>query len=88
MQTLVVYSLNNVIIASFHSIHAGPNYQNQGQLCHCSSVRVHPYAYHQHMIVLKHFLWEAVCGGSCHHFIVAILAQSAKIWANLASEKM
>ncbi len=55
-QTVVVYSLNNVIMPSFHSSHAGPNYQNQGQLCKCSSVRVHPYAYPHHRMLLKHFV--------------------------------
>ncbi len=53
-QMVVVYSLNNVIMLSFHSSHAGPNYQNPGQICNCNSVRVHPYAYPQHMMVLKH----------------------------------
>jgi hypothetical protein len=53
-ESVVVYSLNNVIMLSFHSSHAGPNYQNLGQFYHCNSVRVHPNAYPQHMIVLKH----------------------------------
>ncbi len=45
-QTVVVYSLDNVIMQSFHSSHAGQNYQNLGQLCQWSSVRVHPYPIH------------------------------------------
>jgi hypothetical protein len=32
-QSVVVYSLKNAIMPSFHSSHAGPNYQNLGQLC-------------------------------------------------------
>ncbi len=56
-QSVVVYSLNNVIIPSFHSSHSYPNYQNLCQLCQCNCVRVHPYAYPQHMMVLKHFLY-------------------------------
>jgi hypothetical protein len=33
-----------------------PNYQTLGQLCQCNCVRsVHPYAYQQQMMVLKHF---------------------------------
>ncbi len=55
-QKVVVYSLNHVIMPSFHSSHAGLNYQNLIQLCQCNSVSVHPYAYPQHMMVLKHFL--------------------------------
>ncbi len=50
MQSVVVYSLNNVVMPSFHSSHAGSNYLNLGQLCQCNSVRVHPYTYPQHMI--------------------------------------
>jgi hypothetical protein len=53
-QSVVVYSLNKVIMPSFHSSHAGKNYQHLGQLCQCNSVRVHPYAYPQHIMVLKH----------------------------------
>ncbi len=53
-QSVVVYSLNNVIMPSFHSIHAGPNYRNLGKFYQCNSVRVHPYAYPQHMKMLKH----------------------------------
>jgi hypothetical protein len=66
---VVVFSLNNVIMPSFHSSHAGQYYQTLGQLCQCNiSVRVHPYAHPQHMIMLKHFLhlirmWEVVRGG-------------------------
>jgi hypothetical protein len=55
-KAVVVNSLNIIIMPSFHSSHAGPNYQNLGQLCQCNSVRVHPYAYPQHMMVLKCFL--------------------------------
>jgi hypothetical protein len=56
-QTVVVYSLNNVIMPSFHSSHSGPNFQNLGQLCQCSSVRVQgaSISYPQHMMVLKPF---------------------------------
>ncbi len=62
-QSVVVYSLNIVVIPSFHSSHAGPNYQNLGQLCQCNSVRVHPCAYPQHMMVLKLFLYiQHGCG--------------------------
>jgi hypothetical protein len=60
-QSVVVYSLNNVIMPSFHSSHAGPNYQNLGQLCQCNSVRVHSYTYPQPMMVLKHILFMK-CG--------------------------
>ncbi len=55
MQSVAVHSLKNVIMLSFHSSHAGPHCQNLGILCQCNSVRVHPYAYPQHMMVLKHF---------------------------------
>jgi hypothetical protein len=80
MQLVVVYSLKNVIMSSFHSSHAGPKYQNLGQLCQCDCVRVHPFAYPQHMMVLKHFsyliwMWEAVSGGlqpqQCNHAIIS-----------------
>jgi hypothetical protein len=30
-----------------------PNYQNQGQLCQCNCTRVQPYAYPQHLMVLR-----------------------------------
>jgi hypothetical protein len=56
-QSVVVYSLNNVIMPLLHSSHAGPNYQHLGQLCQCNSVRVHPYANPQHMMVHRHFLY-------------------------------
>ncbi len=84
--SVVVYSLNPVIMPSFHSSHAGPNYQHLGQFCQCNSVRVHPYAYPQHMMVLKHFFisnmdvgskqWWSTAStmSSCHHFRVATLA--------------
>jgi hypothetical protein len=40
-----------------------PNYQNLGQFCHCNHVRVHPRAYPQHMMVLKHFPYSQFgCG--------------------------
>ncbi len=41
-----------------------PNYQNLGQLCQCNCVRrVHPYAYQQQMMVLKHFSYiQYGCG--------------------------
>jgi hypothetical protein len=54
---VVVYSLNNVIMPSFHSSHAGQNEQNLGDLHRCHGVRVHPFAYPQHMMVLKHFAY-------------------------------
>ncbi len=54
-QSVVVYSLNNVIIHHFIAT-LTPNYQNLGQLCQHNSVRrVHPYAYHQQVMLLKHF---------------------------------
>ncbi len=38
-------------------------YQNLGQLCQWNCVRVHPYAYPQQMIVLKHFIYiQYGCG--------------------------
>jgi hypothetical protein len=60
-----------------------PDYPNLGQLGQqCNSARVHPYAYPQHMNVLKHFLCiQYGCGeevsGSCtastmstHHYFI------------------
>jgi hypothetical protein len=62
-QSVVVYSLNTVIMPSFHSSHSDPKYQNLGQLCQCKCVRVHQYAYPQHITVLKHFLYiQYGCG--------------------------
>ncbi len=53
-QSVVYYILNNVIMPSFCS-HTDQTYQNLGQLCQGNSVRrVHPYAYQQHMKMLKH----------------------------------
>ncbi len=56
----MVYSLNNVIMPSSYLIAMPmltPNYQNLGQLCQCNCVRVHQYAYPQHIKVLKHFIY-------------------------------
>ena len=40
-----------------------PYYENLCQLCQCNCVRVHPYAYPQHMMVLIHFLFiQYGCG--------------------------
>ena len=63
-QSVVVNSLNNVIMPSFNSSHSDPNYQNLGQLCQYNCVRrVHPYAYQQQMMVLKRFSYiQSKCG--------------------------
>ncbi len=56
-QTVVVYSLNNVIMPSFYS-HSDPKLPKSGQPFQCNCVRrVHPYAYQQQMMVLKHFFY-------------------------------
>ncbi len=40
-----------------------PKYQHLGQLCQWNCGRVHPYAYPQHMMVLKHFIYiQYACG--------------------------
>jgi hypothetical protein len=41
----------------FFAAKVTPKYQYLGQLCQWNCVRVHPYTYPQHMIVIKHFIY-------------------------------
>ena len=94
-RTDLALKLLMLIMPSFHN-HTDPKLPILGQLCQCNSVRVHPYAYPQHMKVLKHFPYSNMDVGSsqrwstastmssCHHFIVATLIQITNIWANFA----
>jgi hypothetical protein len=62
-QPVGVYNINNVIMPSFHSSTLAKIIKIGLQLCQCSSVRVHPYTYPQHMMLLKHFLYiQYGCG--------------------------
>ncbi len=96
-RSVVVVSLNNAIMQSFHSSHAGLNYQNLGQLCLCSSIRVNPYAYPQHRwcsnsififnmdVGSSQWWYTASTMSSYHHFKAATQAHITKIRANSAS---
>ncbi len=82
---MVVCSLNNVIMPHFIVAMLTQITNIWANFAKFNSVRVHPYAYPQHMKVLKHFSYiKYECGkhqwwsmvstlSSCHHFIVAML---------------
>ena len=75
-----LHSLNHVNTSLFTP--SSPDYPNLGQLDgqQCNSAKVHPYAYPQHMNMLKHFLYiQYGCGqevscivaptmSTCHYF--------------------
>ena len=64
MQSVVVYSLNHDTTMSFGP-RLTPIFQKNGPHLHTynSEVMVHPYAYPQHMKVLKHFVYfQYECG--------------------------
>ena len=79
---VLYYGLNHVNMSLFHSHHVPQDHHNPGHLGRYHSVRKHPYAYSQHMNVLKHSLYiQYGCGEErsgieqtqpCQHTIILI----------------